>query len=85
MSQDGTEESIREHVEIGIRFRRMIEQRIARLEADASNDEAEVKRLCSSDHIRRQMCLVSAQRNEALRMRRFLEKSSIRLPVSPSF
>ena len=83
MSHDGTEEGIREHVEISIRFRDMIEHRIARLEADAANDEAEVQRLVSSDHIRRQMCLVSAQRQEALRMRRFLEHSTTRIVISP--
>jgi hypothetical protein len=84
MSHGGTEEVIREHVEISIRFRRMIEQRIARLEADASNDETGVKRLDSSDHIRRHMCLVSAQRKEALRMRRFLDHSTNRVPLEPS-
>lgn len=80
MFQDGTQEGIREHFEISIRFRHMIEQRISRLEGDASHDEAAMKCLKDSDHIRRQMRLIAAQRAEAKRMRRFLENSSTRVP-----
>lgn len=81
MCHDGADEGIREHFEISIRFRNMIEQRITRLETDASNDEAAAKHLGNSDHVRRQLCLVAAQRNEALRMRRFLEHSTTRMPA----
>jgi ribosome-associated translation inhibitor RaiA len=61
--------------EISPQFRRSVEQRIARLERDAVSDEAQVERLEDIDHIRRQMRLVLAQRNEALRMRLFLERA----------
>ncbi len=64
--------------EISPRFRHSIEERIARLENDAAQDEARAAALVSADHIRRQMRLVSVQRSEALRMRIFLERSRAR-------
>jgi len=64
--------------EIGIRFRRMMEERIARLERNATGDEAMVERLENGDHIRRQLRLVAAQREEAQRVRRFLDQCRIR-------
>ena len=64
--------------EISPRFRRSIEERIARLEIDAAQDEARVADLVNADHIRRQMRLVALQRSEALRMRIFLERSRAR-------
>jgi hypothetical protein len=64
--------------EISPRFRHSIEERIARLERDAAQDEARVPALDNADHIRRQMRLVSMQRSEALRMRNFLERSRAR-------
>ena len=66
--------------EISPRFRRTIEERIARLEKDAEFDEAQVERLVDGDHIRRQMRLVAMQRSEALRMRLFLDRAKTRLP-----
>lgn len=66
--------------EISPRFRRTIEERIARLERDAENDEAQVERLENGDHIRRQMRLVAVERAEALRMRLFLDRARTRLP-----
>ena len=65
--------------EISIRFRRMMEQRIFRLETDATLDEAHLCGLENVDHIRRQMRLVAAQRAEARRMRLFLEQSRTRV------
>ena len=70
----------RETFEISPRFRRTIEERIARLERDAEWDEAQVAHLESSDHIRRQLRLVAAERAEALRMRIFLDRAKTRLP-----
>ena len=69
-----------EGFEISPRFRQTVEERIARLERDAANDEAEIERLDDIDHIRRQMRLVAAQRAEALRMRIFLDRAKPRLP-----
>jgi len=69
-----------EGFEISPRFRRTIEERIARLERDADYDEAQVVRLEHGDHIRRQMRLVAVERAEALRMRLFLDRSRTRLP-----
>jgi ribosome-associated translation inhibitor RaiA len=69
-----------EDFEISPRFRRTIEERIARLEKDAEFDEAQVERLVDGDHIRRQMRLVAMQRSEALRMRLFLDRAKTRLP-----
>jgi len=67
-------------VEISARFRQSIEERIERLEGDANYDESQIPRLDHTDHIRRQMRLVAAQRTEAQRMRRFLERSQPRAP-----
>lgn len=64
--------------EVSRRFREMIEQRIARLEQDALQDEALIPSLENSDHIRRQRRLVDAQRAEAARMRRFLDRAGTR-------
>ena len=64
--------------EISARFRRSVEDRIARLENDAERDEAQVAHLENSDHIRRQMRLVAMERAEALRMRLFLDRSKAR-------
>jgi hypothetical protein len=61
-------------IEIGAQFRRMMEGRIARLESDAAHDEAMLPRLENDDHIRRQMRLVAAQREMAMRIRRFLDQ-----------
>ena len=70
----------REGFEISSRFRRLIEERIERLEKDADGDEAQLADLHSSDHIRRHMRLVAVQRAEAQRMRHFLENSGTRIP-----
>jgi len=78
MSSDDAVQAIREQFEISTRFREMIEKRILRLEADAASDEAVLWQLENSDHIRRHLRLVSAQREEAARMRRFLRTSSVR-------
>ena len=69
-----------ESFEISPRFRQTLEERIARLERDAEQDEAQVALLENSDHIRRQMRLVAIQRSEALRMRLFLDRAKSRLP-----
>jgi ribosome-associated translation inhibitor RaiA len=66
--------------EISPRFRRTVEERIARLERDAERDEAQVATLVDGDHIRRHMRLVATERAEALRMRLFLDRSKARLP-----
>jgi hypothetical protein len=66
--------------EISPRFRRTVEERIARLERDAEHDEAQVNALVDGDHIRRHMRLVAIQRAEALRMRLFLDRANTRLP-----
>ncbi|HUB00818.1 MAG TPA: hypothetical protein VMA34_20975 [Terracidiphilus sp.] len=66
--------------EISPRFRRSIEERIARLEKDAAVDEAQLDRLDDIDHIRRHLRLVAVQRSEALRMRLFLDRAKTRLP-----
>ena len=71
-----------ESYEISPRFRRTVEERIARLERDAASDEAQVTQLEDVDHIRRQMRLVVAQRAEALRMRIFLDRATTR-PARP--
>ena len=67
-----------ESFEISPRFRRTIEERIARLERDSVQDEALVSTLGDDDHIRRQMRLVALQRSEALRMRLFLDRARTR-------
>jgi hypothetical protein len=69
-----------ESFEISLRFRRSVEERIARLERDAENDEAQAYALADGDHVRRQMRLVAIQRSEALRMRLFLDRARTRLP-----
>jgi ribosome-associated translation inhibitor RaiA len=69
-----------EGYEISPRFRRTVEERIARLEKDAEFDEAQVSLLVDGDHIRRHMRLVALQRGEALRMRLFLDRAKTRLP-----
>ncbi len=69
-----------ESFEISPRFRRTVEERIARLEKDAEFDEAQVDQLLDGDHIRRHMRLVAMERAEALRMRLFLDRAQIRLP-----
>jgi hypothetical protein len=65
--------------EISPRFRRTIEERVARLERDADFDEAQLARLENGDHIRRQSHLVAVERAEALRMRIFLDRARIRV------
>ena len=67
-------------IEISPRFRRTLEDRVARLERDADYDEAQIAGLDSDDHIRRQLRLVAVQRSEALRMRLFLDRARTRLP-----
>ena len=67
-----------EGFEISPRFRRTLEERVARLERDAEWDEARVANLVAADHIRRQMRLVAAERAEALRMRIFLDRARTR-------
>jgi hypothetical protein len=66
--------------EISARFRQTIEERIAKLEHDADYDEQQISRLCSDDHIRRQMRLVAVERAEARRMRLFLDRAQTRTP-----
>jgi len=66
--------------EISPRFRQTVTARIARLEKDAAADEAVAAELTDADHMRRQMRLVAVQRAEALRMRLFLDRASVRLP-----
>ena len=70
----------REGFEISARFRRLIEDRIERLEQDADSDEAQIPRLQNDDHIRRQRRLVAVQRAEARRMRHFVDSSGTRIP-----
>jgi ribosome-associated translation inhibitor RaiA len=72
--------AVSEGFEISPRFRRTVEERIARLEKDAEFDEAQVELLVDGDHIRRHMRLVAMQRAEALRMRLFLDRAKTRLP-----
>lgn len=64
-----------EKFEISPRFRRTVEDRIARLERDAASDEAQVEHLDDIDHIRRQLRLVATERAEALRLRLFLDRA----------
>jgi len=71
---------IQESFEISPRFRKTVEDRIARLEQGADFDEAQISRLDDVDHIHRQMRLVAAQRAEALRMRLFLDRAKNRVP-----
>lgn len=69
-----------EGIEISPRFRRSIEDRIARLESGADYDEAQLALLSDPGHVRRQVRLVATQRTEALRMRLFLDRAGTRLP-----
>jgi hypothetical protein len=75
-----TTDTGKERFEISARFRRSIEARIARLEQDAANDQAQLGKLADSDHICRHMRLVAVQRAEALRMRSFLATTRPRKP-----
>ncbi len=70
-----TERAAHDGFEISPRFRRTIEDRIARLERDADFDERQIGLLECADHIRRQMHLVAVERAEALRMRLFLDRA----------
>ncbi len=72
--------AVQDGYEISPRFRRSIEDRVARLERDAASDEMLIDRLEDPDHIRRHMRLVIIQRTEALRMRLFLDRARARLP-----
>jgi hypothetical protein len=72
--------ALEEGFEISPRFRRTVEERIARLERDAAFDEIQLAHLHSSDHIRRHTRLIAVQRAEALRMRGFLDRARVRLP-----
>jgi hypothetical protein len=67
-----------DRLENNARFRRTIEDRIAQLEKDADQDEAQIAKLDDIDHIRRHMRLVVAERAEALRMRLLLDRAAIR-------
>ncbi len=69
---------LEEGFEISPRFRRTIEERVARLETDAEWDEAQIAQLGNQDHIRRQRRLVAVERAEALRMRIFLDRARTR-------
>ncbi len=71
-------------IEISPRFRAMIEERIVRLEQDATRDEAQIAALDDLDHIRRHLRLVAVERAEALRMRLFLDRARSR-PEDPAF
>jgi hypothetical protein len=71
---------LHESFEISPRFRRSMEERIARLEQGADFDEAQLALLVDLDHIRRQLRLAAVQREEALRMRLFLDRAGTRLP-----
>jgi len=75
-----TQCAAQEGFEISPRFRQILEERIIRLERDATHDEAQLDHLNDIDHIRRQMRLVAVQRAEALRMRIFLDRASTQLP-----
>ena len=81
MSHD-SDSRLEQGFEISPRFRRTLEERIARLESDAERDEALIAQLAGADHIRRQRRLVAAERAEALRMRIFLDRSNTREPSS---
>jgi hypothetical protein len=72
--------SFHDGFEISPRFRRTIEDRIAKLERDAEYDDEQIARLDSHDHIRRQLRLIAVQRSEALRMRLFLDRAKTRVP-----
>jgi hypothetical protein len=80
MPVEDTAPDSREGFEISNRFRRLIEERIERLEKDADADEAQLSVLRHADHIRRHMRLIAVQRAEAKRMRGFLDNSGTRIP-----
>jgi ribosome-associated translation inhibitor RaiA len=67
-------------MEISPRFRKTVEERIARLERDAATDELNLVHLHHPDHLRRHRKLIAMQRAEALRMRLFLDRAHTRLP-----
>jgi hypothetical protein len=69
-----------ETYDISPRFRQTMEDRVARLERDAIEDESILNMLDHPDHIRRHIRLIAVQRAEALRMRLFLDKARTRLP-----
>jgi hypothetical protein len=64
--------------EVGARFRKMIEDRVERLESDADADELALAAILDANHQRRHMRLVNAERSEALRLRIFLSRTRIR-------
>ena len=72
--------AVNDGFEISPRFRRTVEERIARLERDATFDESQIDQLTDGDHIRHHMRLVAMQRSESLRMRLFLDRANNRLP-----
>ncbi len=67
-------------IEISLRFRKTMEERIEKLERDAESDEALIAKLDNPDHIRRQRRLVALERSEALRIRLFLDRARTRMP-----
>jgi hypothetical protein len=69
-----------ETYEISPRFRKTVEDRIARLERDAAADELVLADLQNEEHQHRHRRLVAIQRAEALRMRLFLDRARTRLP-----
>jgi hypothetical protein len=72
--------AVHQSFEISPRFRKTVEERIARLETDADSDEMRLPTLFDGDHIRRHVRLVAVQRFEAQRIRLFLERCTTRLP-----
>jgi len=70
--------SVLEGFEISPRLRQAIEERIARLELDAADDERTLPLIENEDHFQRHMRLVAVQRAEALRMRLFLDRAKER-------
>ena len=74
-----TDCAAQDYFEISPRFRAIIQERIARLEHDAENDERQIAHLEHPDHVRRQMRLVAIERAEALRMRLFLNRARTRV------
>lgn len=74
-----TEMNIRAHdvCTISPRFRKSIEDRIARLEMDAAQDGLVMAEFNDKDQIIRHQDLIDSQCAEALRMRLFLDQMSI--------
>jgi len=64
--------------EIGPRFRKIIQERVERLEADADADELALPTILHAGHDRRHRLLIQTQRCEALRLRIFLSKTCLR-------